>query len=104
MPNGKILTPITETNSNCFEKLTPAGIEPLPLRVLYEFNEMIRLGLAAGNDLLMICHRTENAELAFKILEKLPLRLTRERLCQSGNLQSKNGSTDDLHSRELSVP
>jgi beta-N-acetylhexosaminidase len=33
---------------------------------------MIRLGLAAGNDLLMICHRTELAEQAFKILEKSP--------------------------------
>jgi len=36
------------------------------------FDEMIRLGLAAGNDLLMICHRTELAEQAFEILEKSP--------------------------------
>jgi beta-N-acetylhexosaminidase len=33
---------------------------------------MIRLGLAAGNDLLMICHRTELAEQAAKVLEKCP--------------------------------
>jgi beta-N-acetylhexosaminidase len=33
---------------------------------------MIRLGLAAGNDLLMICHRTELAEQAFRVLEKSP--------------------------------
>jgi beta-N-acetylhexosaminidase len=36
------------------------------------FDEMIRLGLAAGNDLLMICHRTELAEQAFKVLEQCP--------------------------------
>ncbi len=36
------------------------------------FDEMIRLGLAAGNDLLMICHRTELAEQAAKVLEICP--------------------------------
>lgn len=39
----------------------------------YGFDEMIRLGLAAGNDLLMICHRTELAEQAAKILENAPV-------------------------------
>ncbi len=38
----------------------------------YGFDEMIRLGLAAGNDLLMICHRTELAEQAAKVLEQCP--------------------------------
>ena len=38
----------------------------------YGFDEMIRLGLAAGNDLLMICHRTELAEQAAQVLEKCP--------------------------------
>jgi beta-N-acetylhexosaminidase len=38
----------------------------------YGFDEMIRHGLAAGNDLLMICHRTELAEQAAKVLEKCP--------------------------------
>ena len=38
----------------------------------YGFDEMIRLGLAAGNDLLMICHRTELAEQAAKVLEGCP--------------------------------
>lgn len=38
----------------------------------YGFDEMIRLGLAAGNDLLMICHRTELAEQAAKVLESCP--------------------------------
>jgi beta-N-acetylhexosaminidase len=38
----------------------------------YGFDEMIRLGLAAGNDLLMICHRTELAEQAAKVLDKCP--------------------------------
>ena len=38
----------------------------------YGFEEMIRLGLAAGNDLLMICHRTELAEQAAKVLEQAP--------------------------------
>jgi beta-N-acetylhexosaminidase len=36
------------------------------------FDEMIRLGLAAGNDLLMICHRTELAEEAAAILATCP--------------------------------
>ena len=39
----------------------------------YGFDEMIRLGLAAGNDLLMICHRTELAEQAAKLLENSPV-------------------------------
>jgi beta-N-acetylhexosaminidase len=38
----------------------------------YGFDEMIRLGLEAGNDLLMICHRTELAEQAATVLEKCP--------------------------------
>lgn len=38
----------------------------------YGFDEMIRLGLAAGNDLLMICHRMELAEQAAKVLETCP--------------------------------
>ena len=38
----------------------------------YGFDEMIRLGLAAGNDLLMICHRMELAEQAAKILANSP--------------------------------
>jgi len=38
----------------------------------YEFDETIRLGLAAGNDLLMICHRVESAAQARKVLEALP--------------------------------
>ena len=38
----------------------------------YGFEEMIRLGLAAGNDLLMICHRMELAEQAAKLLESSP--------------------------------
>lgn len=39
----------------------------------YGFDEMIRLGLAAGNDLLMICHRMELAEQAFEILKTSPV-------------------------------
>jgi beta-N-acetylhexosaminidase len=39
----------------------------------YGFEEMIRLGLEAGNDLLMICHRTELAEEAFNVLSKSPV-------------------------------
>ena len=38
----------------------------------YGFDEMIRLGLAAGNDLLMICHRMELAEQAAKLLAQSP--------------------------------
>jgi beta-N-acetylhexosaminidase len=38
----------------------------------YGFDEMIRLGLAAGNDLLMICHRTELDEQAARVLGECP--------------------------------
>lgn len=38
----------------------------------YGFEEMLRLGLAAGNDILMICHRTELAEEALKHLATFP--------------------------------
>lgn len=38
----------------------------------YSFEDTLRLGLAAGNDLLMICHRTELAEQATKYLATLP--------------------------------
>ncbi|MBM3857772.1 MAG: glycoside hydrolase family 3 protein [Verrucomicrobia bacterium] len=38
----------------------------------YGFEEMLRLGLAAGNDMLMICHRTELAEEALKHLATFP--------------------------------
>ncbi len=38
----------------------------------YGFEEMLRLGLIAGNDLLMICHRTELAEEALHHLATFP--------------------------------
>ncbi|OGT53170.1 MAG: glycosyl hydrolase [Gammaproteobacteria bacterium RIFCSPHIGHO2_12_FULL_41_15] len=38
----------------------------------YGFEETLRLGLAAGNDLLMICHRMELAEEAVKHLATFP--------------------------------
>ncbi len=38
----------------------------------YGFEETIKLGVAAGNDLLMICHRVELAAEARKVLERLP--------------------------------
>ena len=38
----------------------------------YGFEEMLRLALAAGNDILMICHRTELGEEAVKHLATFP--------------------------------
>ncbi|MFZ4116193.1 MAG: glycoside hydrolase family 3 N-terminal domain-containing protein [Chthoniobacterales bacterium] len=38
----------------------------------YSFREMLRLGLTAGNDLLMICHRTELGEEALQHLATFP--------------------------------
>ncbi len=38
----------------------------------YEFDETMRLGVAAGNDMLMICHRVELAAQARTVLEALP--------------------------------
>jgi beta-N-acetylhexosaminidase len=38
----------------------------------YGFDETMRMGIAAGNDMLMICHRVEQAAQARKVLEALP--------------------------------
>lgn len=38
----------------------------------YGFDETMRMGIAAGNDMLMICHRVELAAQARKVLEALP--------------------------------
>src|SRR4030095_1210039 len=38
----------------------------------YSFDEMLRLTVAAGNDLAMICHRIDKAEEALGVIEKLP--------------------------------
>ena len=40
----------------------------------YGLEETIRLAIAAGNDLAMICHRVECVEEAHKVMEKLPVR------------------------------
>lgn len=38
----------------------------------YPLPETLRLGIEAGNDILMICHRTQLAEDAVKILDQMP--------------------------------
>ncbi|MBV9010081.1 MAG: glycoside hydrolase family 3 protein [Verrucomicrobia bacterium] len=38
----------------------------------YSFDQMLRLALAAGNDLAMICHRVEKIGEALAVIEKLP--------------------------------
>jgi beta-N-acetylhexosaminidase len=38
----------------------------------YGFDETMRMGIASGNDMLMICHRVEQAAQARKVLEALP--------------------------------
>lgn len=38
----------------------------------YDFEEMLRLAFAAGNDLAMICHRIDKAEDALEVVGKLP--------------------------------
>ena len=40
----------------------------------YGFDETMRMGIAAGNDMLMICHRVGQAAQARKVLEALPPR------------------------------
>ena len=55
----------------------------------YSFDEMIRLGLEAGNDLLMICHRTEMAEQAYKVLEKCPTDQIDRALANIASFKSK---------------
>jgi beta-N-acetylhexosaminidase len=54
---------------------------------------MIRLGLAAGNDLLMICHRTELAEQAYQVLQE----------CATDHLERALANVADFKSR-LPVP
>jgi beta-N-acetylhexosaminidase len=39
----------------------------------YGRGEDVKLAIAAGNDLAMICHRTETAETAAKAIAELPL-------------------------------
>lgn len=55
----------------------------------YGFDEMIRLGLAAGNDLLMICHRTEFAEQAATVLEHCPVEQLDRALAQIAAFKSR---------------
>jgi beta-N-acetylhexosaminidase len=42
----------------------------------YGLDETIRLAIAAGNDLAMICHRVPSIEEAYRTLEKLPAKQT----------------------------
>ncbi len=46
----------------------------------YGFEQTMRMGVEAGNDLLMICHRIQLAADALKVFEKMPTQLTEEAL------------------------
>ena len=56
------------------------------------FEEMIRLGLSAGNDLLMICHRTELACEAINVLAKCPSEQLDRALSNIANFKSRMAS------------
>lgn len=70
----------------------------------YGRGEDVKLALRAGNDLAMICHKTESAEIAAKAIAELPVSLrddARERLARfrkkmSGPLDFEQGRWDVL--------
>ena len=53
------------------------------------FDEMLALGLAAGNDLLMICHRVHLLDEARKTLEAQPAALTEAALARVADFKKK---------------
>ncbi|PWU09569.1 MAG: glycosyl hydrolase [Verrucomicrobia bacterium] len=55
----------------------------------YGFEQTMRMGIEAGNDLLMICHRTELAGDAIKTFEQMPAPLIDEALGRVAAFKSK---------------
>lgn len=55
----------------------------------YGFDETMRLGLAAGNDMLMICHRVELAAQARKVIEALPVKDIEPALARMAEFKSR---------------
>ncbi len=53
------------------------------------FDETMRLGLAAGNDMLMICHRVELAAQAKLVLEALPAAAVDPALARMGSFKTR---------------
>lgn len=55
----------------------------------YGFDETMRMGLAAGNDMLMICHRVELAAQAKQVVEALPAPAVDPALQRMANFKTK---------------
>jgi beta-N-acetylhexosaminidase len=55
----------------------------------YGFDETMRMGLAAGNDMLMICHRVELAAQAKQVIEALPAAAVEPAQERMANFKSK---------------
>jgi beta-N-acetylhexosaminidase len=53
------------------------------------FDDMLGLGLAAGNDLLMVCHRVHLLDQACEVLEKQPVALLDAALARVGDFKKK---------------
>jgi beta-N-acetylhexosaminidase len=62
----------------------------------YGFEETMRLGIAAGNDLLMICHRIELAAQARTTLESLPATKIESALAKVAKFKSRLVPPDDF--------
>jgi len=67
----------------------------------YGLEETLRLALAAGNDLAMICHRVECVEEAFSILQTLPARDTDRALASVARFKQKLVPPDTFSEEEF---
>ena len=56
----------------------------------YGRGEDVKMAIRAGNDLAMICHHTDSAELAAKALGELPLGLRDDAKSRLGEVQEEN--------------
>ncbi len=67
----------------------------------YNFEDIIRLAIEAGNDLAMICHRIEKAREAKAILEKLPISILDQRLETVHQFKKRLIPPDDFSEEEF---
>jgi beta-N-acetylhexosaminidase len=67
------------------------------------FDEMLSLGLAAGNDLLMICHRVELLEQARSVLDKQPFALLDAALSRVAAFKQKMSPARDFSLGEFAA-
>ena len=67
----------------------------------YQLDEMLRLAIAAGNDLAMICHRVECVREAHAIFQKLPAGQLDRALARVAKFKAKLGAPDSFSEEEF---